>query len=1186
MKKSLIALTAALSFGLAAAQTAAPASAPQVPALTDVPAGHWAKDAIDRLVSRGIILGYPDGTFRGTQNLTRYEASVIIARVLDQIRSGETPASGLNAEDLTALQNAIQELAADLAALGVRVSDLEENAVNKDDFARLEARIEEVATAQGDATALANIQAQIDELTSRADDYDTLRADVDDNASSIAALNDLTVLLNQDILDLQDRVSAVEAAQADFVQRSDFNNLAGRVGVVETRVETVNNSLTGRIAALERNAFSVKPSLTLGYSVSRANRNFDIDRLFPLNADGTVANNAFTSGGIDSDTGAQRRDFGDFGNATDVVVANRAGLYGFAATDQFITVYYTDGTTQTINSTTYNNGAFTVPTGKVVDTTKGTNGFGIGRLSRYQEGETTIGISLGFNTSGQFGQVASATGGSLFSTGGRLSVNTIDLNFGLVTTLPSDSYIDTNGNGTQDAGEVAGRTQYPGSGGSATVLRDSAGNIYRPVFFQFKNATTQFSVGNNPVIVTLGRQQKFYFSDYLFDNDYDGRGDGFTVTVDGSNVPVIGAFKPVIKGVYGSNSGLDGTGEAGYGAYYRGIRAQITPVGTLTAGLNYAEEGLDQFGAAANTSKPADVTAYGADLHGKAFGVELHSEYEVSRVTPKGGATTSTSAFYARAATRKTNLAYDLNTPAARIGTDAFNVSVYDLNYRNIDAKYTNVSGISESGYGSYSQTSAQNVAYNPDNGVTAPFANLSQRDYTYQQNADGTFVLVNGKRVVARNADDTVITANSAIGQRGFGTKLAATLGPVSVGGYYDNSTGSNGSDATRMIERGASAKVAASIFSLRGSYNELLSNRNQVYRDASGTQIVNSAYVRRYAVQADVTPGLGLSVGAYYRDVNVNGVRSTTDRGLLGRGYLASSFAPGVGANTYRAGLSCADNNFGTGTSDIDGVGGVLNPAVNLDQSRTSTCFTSYGVELGHAGDNANALVKDLFFRVGYSRVYVPSSTNASTGNFDGSVTYGDVRFDRKLGAANVRLAGAFSNSSTALDSRPAGTRGSVGLIVRTDPLTGLPFSPQLNGQVGYYTADNGNAAATNGKYQANAVKYGAGIVLNDFLLPNTKIGVRYDGYTAQNRQYTPYVASSVTQGYFSDVYDASNPNFRTNLNGVYVEGAYNDLVFSYGNYTLSQKTQNGVEEGSGLNNGQPARGQTFKITYKVNF
>ena len=114
MKKSLFALTVALAFGMAAAQTEAPASAPQVPALTDVPAGHWAKDAIDRLVGQGIILGYPDGTYRGTQNLTRYEAAVIIARLLDQVRTGEVPAGSMDAETLTALQNAIQELAADL----------------------------------------------------------------------------------------------------------------------------------------------------------------------------------------------------------------------------------------------------------------------------------------------------------------------------------------------------------------------------------------------------------------------------------------------------------------------------------------------------------------------------------------------------------------------------------------------------------------------------------------------------------------------------------------------------------------------------------------------------------------------------------------------------------------------------------------------------------------------------------------------------------------------------------------------------------------------------------------------------------------------------------------------------------------------------------------------------------------
>ncbi|WP_278912901.1 S-layer protein SlpA [Deinococcus wulumuqiensis] len=1127
MKKSLIALTTALSFGLAAAQTAAPVSAPQVPALTDVPAGHWAKDAIDRLVSRGIILGYPDGTFRGTQNLTRYEAAIIIARLLDQMRDGETPA-GMTAEDMTALQNAIQELAADLAALGVRVSDLEANAVSKDDFARLEARIEEVAAAGGEQGASEDIQGQIDELTARVDEYDALRADVDDNASSIAALNDLTVLLNQDILDLQDRVSAVEAAQADFVQRSDFDALGGRVTTVETRVETVNNTLSGRIAALERNAFSVKPSLTIGYSVSRANRNFDVDRLFPLNADGTVAANAFTSGGIDADSGRQRRDLGDFGNDSSAVVAGEGGLYGFAAAPG----------------------------------------------AKYQEGSTNIGISLGFDTSGQFSQVTSGTGGSLFSTAGRLQVNQIDLNFGLVTGLPSDAYIDTNGNGEQDAGEATGRGTYLGSGGTAATLRDSAGNIYRPVFFRFKNATTQFSVGNNPVIVTLGQQQKFYFSDYVFDNNYDGRGDGFTVTVDGSNVPVIGAWKPQIKGVYGSRGGLDGTGEAGYGVYYRGVRAQITPVGTLTAGIHYAQEGRDLFGAAQNTtSTPSDVTTYGADLHGKAFGVELHSEYATSRVRPNtaNAAVQTSNAFYARVATRKDNLAFDLNTPAAKIGNDTFGVALYDLNYRKIDAGYNNVAGISEYGYGSYSRTSAQNIAYNPDTGVTAPFANLDRQAYT-DANNDGTS---------DRNADGTVVATNTKIGQMGFGVKAAANLGPVAIGGYYDTSTGANGDNANRMTEAGASAKLAYSIFSLRGTYNTLDSNRPQIYRDAAGTQIIDDAQVRRYAVQADVTPGLGLFVGAYYRDVNVNGVRSTTDRGLLGRGYLASSFEPGVGNNAYRTGLRCADNNFGTGTRDIDGVGGVLNPAVNLDQSRTSTCFTSYGVEAGHAGDNANALVKDLFFRVGYSRVYVPTTATATTGDFSGSVAYGDARYDRKVGVANVRLAGSFSTTNTQLDSRPAGTRGAVGLIVRTDPLANLPFRPQLNGQVAYYTADN-RLGTGNLTYNANATKYGAGVVLNDFLLPQTKIGVRYDGYVAQNRQYTPFNGSG-TQGFFSD----SNNNRRTNLNGVYVEGAYQDLIFSYGTYTLSQKDMtSGTEYGSGIGNGQPARGQTFKISYKVNF
>ena len=280
MKKSLIVLTAALSFGFAAAQTA---PATQVPTLTDVPAGHWAKDAIDKIVAKGIILGYPDGTFRGTQNLTRYEAAVIIARLLDQIATGTvTTTTGatttVTGDDLAALQNAVQELAADLAALGVRVTDLEANSVSQDDFARLEARVEALGTGSttGDPAALDALTAQIADVNARVDDlqanYDGLRADVDDNASSIAALNDLTVLLNNDILGLQDRVSAVETTIPDLATRADLATLGTKVTGIDTRVTTLENA--------PKVSFTGSLPITYGsIGLVSGSTNFDVDRL-------------------------------------------------------------------------------------------------------------------------------------------------------------------------------------------------------------------------------------------------------------------------------------------------------------------------------------------------------------------------------------------------------------------------------------------------------------------------------------------------------------------------------------------------------------------------------------------------------------------------------------------------------------------------------------------------------------------------------------------------------------------------------------------------------------------------------------------------------------------------------------------------------------------------------------------
>ncbi|MEN6302945.1 MAG: S-layer homology domain-containing protein, partial [Armatimonadia bacterium] len=71
----------------------APCFAQANPAQT-VPFDHWAYDAVNQLVERGIIIGYPDGTFKGDRAMTRYEFAMAISRLLDVIPKGDKGDTG------------------------------------------------------------------------------------------------------------------------------------------------------------------------------------------------------------------------------------------------------------------------------------------------------------------------------------------------------------------------------------------------------------------------------------------------------------------------------------------------------------------------------------------------------------------------------------------------------------------------------------------------------------------------------------------------------------------------------------------------------------------------------------------------------------------------------------------------------------------------------------------------------------------------------------------------------------------------------------------------------------------------------------------------------------------------------------------------------------------------------------
>lgn len=53
----------------------------------DVPETHWAYEAINILSQLGILTGFPDGTFRGNESVTRYQLSVLVYRLYSLLAS-------------------------------------------------------------------------------------------------------------------------------------------------------------------------------------------------------------------------------------------------------------------------------------------------------------------------------------------------------------------------------------------------------------------------------------------------------------------------------------------------------------------------------------------------------------------------------------------------------------------------------------------------------------------------------------------------------------------------------------------------------------------------------------------------------------------------------------------------------------------------------------------------------------------------------------------------------------------------------------------------------------------------------------------------------------------------------------------------------------------------------------------
>lgn len=122
------------------------------PLFGDVPEQHWARDAVADLAAKGLLEGYPDGTFKGDRAATRWEMAMVVQRLL--AKNEQEHATFATKADLEALRNLVNSLRDELDALGVRVKNLEEKT------AELDKRVTELEriTFFGDLTSKVVIQ--------------------------------------------------------------------------------------------------------------------------------------------------------------------------------------------------------------------------------------------------------------------------------------------------------------------------------------------------------------------------------------------------------------------------------------------------------------------------------------------------------------------------------------------------------------------------------------------------------------------------------------------------------------------------------------------------------------------------------------------------------------------------------------------------------------------------------------------------------------------------------------------------------------------------------------------------------------------------------------------------------------------------------------------------------------------
>ena len=230
-------------------------------ALKDVPANHWATPAINSLVSKGIINGYPDGTYRGKAFVTRYQIAVILDKAVNYLESPLNSlqdkvksltntvltlndyGSFLNTQQM-AMQDKMDSMAATITSIQNELSGVEGF---NNDISFLYAKLGKLSDQlQGSASAddVANLKDTINAV------FKTVSVNNQQTNDSITGLSNLVYSNKDKLMDLSSKTANLESSISSL--ESKLGNTPNDLDLIYTKLAALKELQFNQTDAIKK----------------------------------------------------------------------------------------------------------------------------------------------------------------------------------------------------------------------------------------------------------------------------------------------------------------------------------------------------------------------------------------------------------------------------------------------------------------------------------------------------------------------------------------------------------------------------------------------------------------------------------------------------------------------------------------------------------------------------------------------------------------------------------------------------------------------------------------------------------------------------------------------------------------------------------------------------------------------